>query len=62
MEQAQRTHKTKVKDIARDLIKLYAARREEKGHAFAPDSYMQHELRQASYMRTLQISSRRLRL
>lgn len=41
--------KTKVKDIARDLIKLYAARREEKGHAFAPDSYMQHEL-EASFI------------
>ena len=41
--------KTKVKDIARDLIKLYAARREEKGHAFAPDSYLQHEL-EASFI------------
>ena len=36
--------KSKLKDIARDLIRLYAARREEKGHAFAPDTYMQHEL------------------
>lgn len=36
--------KTRVKDIARDLIKLYAARRDERGHAFAPDSYLQHEL------------------
>lgn len=41
--------KTKVKDIARDLIKLYAARREEKGFAFSPDSYMQHEL-EASFI------------
>lgn len=41
--------KTKVKDIARDLIKLYAARREEKGHAFAPDTYMQQEL-EASFI------------
>ena len=41
--------KTKMKDIARDLIKLYAARREEKGHAFAPDSYLQHEL-EASFI------------
>ena len=41
--------KTKVKDIARDLLKLYAARREEKGHAFAPDSYLQHEL-EASFI------------
>lgn len=41
--------KTKVKDIARDLIKLYAARKEEKGFAFSPDSYMQHEL-EASFI------------
>lgn len=41
--------KTKVKDIARDLIKLYAARREEKGFAFSPDSYLQHEL-EASFI------------
>lgn len=36
--------KSRVKDIARDLIKLYAARREEQGFAFSPDTYMQHEL------------------
>lgn len=36
--------KTKVKDIARDLIRLYARRRQEKGFAFSPDGYMQHEL------------------
>ena len=41
--------KTKMKDIARDLIRLYAARRQEKGFAFAPDSYMQHEL-EASFI------------
>lgn len=41
--------KTKVKDIARDLIKLYAARKEEKGFAFSPDSYLQHEL-EASFI------------
>ena len=41
--------KDKLKDIARDLIKLYAARREQKGHAFAPDSYLQHEL-EASFI------------
>ncbi len=41
--------KSKVKDIARDLIKLYAARREEKGFAFSPDSYLQHEL-EASFI------------
>ncbi|MDE7117508.1 MAG: DEAD/DEAH box helicase, partial [Bacteroidaceae bacterium] len=36
--------KTKVKDIARDLIRLYAARLKEKGFAYSRDSYMQHEL------------------
>lgn len=41
--------KSKLKDIARDLIRLYAARKEEKGHAFAPDSYLQHEL-EASFI------------
>ena len=41
--------KSKLKDIARDLIKLYAARKEEKGYAFAPDSYLQQEL-EASFI------------
>ncbi len=41
--------KTKLKDIARDLIKLYAARKNEKGFAFSPDSYLQHEL-EASFI------------
>ncbi len=41
--------KTKLKDIARDLIKLYAARKDELGFSFSPDSYMQHEL-EASFV------------
>lgn len=41
--------KGKLKDIARDLIKLYAARRDEKGFAFSPDTYMQNEL-EASFI------------
>ena len=41
--------KSKLKDIARDLIRLYAARCEQKGFAFAPDSYLQHEL-EASFI------------
>ena len=36
--------KQKVKDIARDLIQLYARRMEERGHAFSQDTYMQQEL------------------
>jgi len=46
---AKERTKAKLKDIARDLIKLYAARREEKGFAFSPDSYLQHEL-EASFI------------
>ena len=41
--------KGRLKDIARDLIKLYAQRREEKGFAFSPDGYMQQEL-EASFI------------
>jgi transcription-repair coupling factor (superfamily II helicase) len=41
--------KSKLKDIARDLIRLYADRKQQRGHAFAPDSYMQHEL-EASFI------------
>ena len=41
--------KKRIKDIARDLIKLYAKRRHEKGYSFSPDSYMQHEL-EASFL------------
>lgn len=41
--------KKKIKDIARDLIKLYAARRHEQGFAFSPDTFMQHEL-EASFI------------
>lgn len=41
--------KKKVKDIAKDLIKLYAARKSAKGFAFTPDSYLQHEL-EASFI------------
>jgi transcription-repair coupling factor (superfamily II helicase) len=36
--------KARVKHIAFNLIQLYAKRRLDKGHAFAPDSYLQHEL------------------
>ena len=41
--------KEKLKDIARDLIRLYAARRQEKGFSFSPDSYLQREL-EASFI------------
>lgn len=41
--------KKKIKDIARDLIRLYAARRHEQGFAFSQDNFMQHEL-EASFI------------
>ena len=41
--------KSKAKDIAADLIELYAKRREAKGFAFSADSYMQQEL-EASFI------------
>jgi len=41
--------KRKVKDIARDLIRLYAQRRKSKGFAFSADTYLQREL-EASFI------------
>lgn len=41
--------KKKVKDIARELIRLYAKRRASEGFSFSPDSYLQHEL-EASFI------------
>ncbi len=48
-EKMKERTKAKVKDIARDLIKLYAQRRKEQGFQYSPDSYMQHEL-EASFL------------
>ena len=41
--------KNRVKDIARELIKLYAERRSTKGVKFSPDTYLQTEL-EASFI------------
>ena len=48
-ERLKERTKQKVKDIARDLIKLYAARKQEKGYAYSADTYMQQEL-EASFL------------
>ena len=48
-ERLKERTKKHIKDIARDLIKLYAKRRREKGFAFSHDSYLQHEL-EASFL------------
>ncbi len=41
--------KSKIKDIAKDLIQLYAKRKTTKGFAYSPDSYLQEEL-ESSFM------------
>ena len=48
-ERLKERAKKHIKDIARDLIKLYAKRRREKGFAFSHDTYLQHEL-EASFL------------
>ena len=48
-ERMKERTKKKIKDIARDLIKLYSQRYREEGFAFSPDSYMQTEL-ETSFM------------
>ncbi|MBK8519100.1 MAG: transcription-repair coupling factor [Saprospiraceae bacterium] len=45
----KRKTKAKVKDIAKELIKLYAKRKASKGHAYPPDGYLQTEL-EASFI------------
>lgn len=45
----KRKTKKKVKDIAKELIKLYAQRKASEGHAFPPDNYLQTEL-EASFI------------
>ena len=48
-DKLKKTTKKKVKDIARDLIKLYALRKSQVGTAFDPDSYLETEL-EASFI------------
>lgn len=48
-EKMKERTKSKVKDIARDLILLYSKRKQEKGFSYSPDSFMQHEL-EASFI------------
>ncbi|MBB3896052.1 transcription-repair coupling factor [Bacteroides pyogenes] len=48
-EKLKERTKTKIKDIARDLIKLYSQRRQEKGFSYSPDSFLQREL-EASFI------------
>ena len=48
-EKIKEKTKTKIKDIARDLIRLYSQRKQEQGYAYNPDSFLQHEL-EASFI------------
>lgn len=48
-EKLKERTKSRIKDIARDLIKLYSRRREEKGYSYSPDSFLQREL-EASFI------------
>lgn len=48
-EKMKERTKTKIKDIARDLIKLYSKRKQEAGFQFSPDSFLQQEL-EASFL------------
>jgi len=48
-ERLKERTKSKVKDIARELIKLYAKRKSEQGFQYSPDSYLQQEL-EASFI------------
>ena len=48
-ERMKERTKNKIKDIARDLIKLYSQRYKEEGFAFSPDTYLQNEL-EASFI------------
>ena len=48
-EKIKEKTKTKIKDIARDLIRLYSQRKQEQGYAYTPDCFLQHEL-EASFI------------
>ena len=48
-ERLKERTKEKIKDIARDLIKLYSTRQKQRGFQFSPDSFLQHEL-EASFL------------
>jgi len=48
-EKTKARAKKRIKDIARDIIAVYARRKHEKGFAFSPDSHWQQEL-EASFL------------
>lgn len=43
-DKEKKNTKRKIKDIARELIQLYAKRKAQKGYAYNPDNYLQTEL------------------
>lgn len=48
-QKLKQSTKSRVKDIAKDLIQLYARRMDSEGYSFTPDSYLQREL-EASFI------------
>jgi transcription-repair coupling factor (superfamily II helicase) len=48
-QKLKQSTKSRVKDIAKDLIQLYAKRMDSEGFSFSPDSYLQREL-EASFI------------
>ncbi|MDL2243899.1 transcription-repair coupling factor [Parabacteroides sp. OttesenSCG-928-J18] len=48
-EKMKERTKSKMKDIARDLIILYSKRKQQKGFSYSPDTFMQNEL-EASFI------------
>lgn len=48
-QKLKQSTRKKIKDIAGELIKLYALRKQQKGFAFSPDTYLQREL-EASFI------------
>lgn len=62
MGQTKEGHQEKVKDIARELIALYAKRKAQQGFAFGPDNYLQMELEASFFMKTPPIRERPLKI
>lgn len=58
-EKLKERTKSKIKDIARDLIKLYSQRRQEKGFSYSPDSFCSVSWKHPLFMKIHRIRVRR---
>ena len=61
-DKQKKATKKKVKDIARELIALYAKRKAQQGFAFGPDNYLQMELEASFFMKIPLIRERQWRI